>query len=279
MSTQAIRDIAVQVDGSHGDAAKMSHADMIAAMFDAHIVALLTNYLQTGPIPMGPGRAWLRSELHKRGVQLGDAAETHARERLATSRMSTELRRIDYDDQELGSRVGPLARAVDLVVVGRPHGDGGQWPEMFEAVIFDAGAPAYVVPPDAVNARKPDTILIAWKDAVECSHAIKAALPFLQRAKQVYLVSVAETSSDEERHREPAADMARHLARHGIAVEIRHLPRWEDAAAGLLNEASSLGAELIVVGAYGRTRLRQMLFGGVTRELLTRSPIPLLMAH
>lgn len=275
----AIRDIAVHVDGSDGDAAKTSHADMIATMFDAHILALLTNYLQTAPIPPGPGRSWLNAELWKRGVEHGDAAEICARGRLAQLRTPSEIRRIDYAYQELGSRIGPPARSVDLVVVGRPRGDGGQWPEIFEAVIFDAGAPAYVVPPDAVNAKEPETILIAWKDATECSHAIKAALPFLRRAKQVSLVSVAETSADEDRHREPAADMARHLARHGVTVEIRHLPQWDDAAEGLLNEASSLGAELIVVGAYGRTRLRQMLFGGVTRELLKRSPIALLMAH
>ncbi len=276
---QAIRDIAVHVDGSDGDAAKTSHADMIATMFDAPLIALLMNYLQAAPIPPGPGRSWLNAELRKRGVEQGDAAEIRARERLAGLRAPSEIRRIDYAYQELGARIGPPARSVDLVVVGRPHGDGGQWPEIFEAVIFDAGAPAYVVPPDAVNAKEPETIIIAWKDATECSHAIKAALPFLQRAKGVYLVSVAETSSDEERHREPAADMARHLAWHGVAVEIRHLPQSDDPAAVLLNEASSLGAELIVVGAYGRTRLRQMLFGGVTRELLEHSPIALLMAH
>ncbi|WP_206452885.1 universal stress protein [Aurantimonas marina] len=275
----AIRDIAVHVDGSDGDTAKTSHADTIATMFDAPLIALLMNYLQAAPIPPGPGRAWLAAELRKRGVEQGDASEIRARERLAGLRAPSEIRRIDYAYQELGARIGPPARSVDLVIVGRPHGDGGQWPEIFEAVIFDAGAPAYVVPPDAVNAKEPETVLIAWKDTTECSHAIKAALPFLQRAKQVYLVSVAETSSDEERHQEPAADMARHLARHGVTVEIRHLPQWDDAAEGLLNEASSLGAELIVVGAYGRTRLRQMLFGGVTRELLKRSPIALLMAH
>lgn len=275
----AIRDVAVHLDGSASDEARIVHAEMIAAGFDAHMVGLMTNYLQTPPLPPGPGRSWLAAELRKRGVQLGDAAEEHARTRFAQLRISGEFRRIDYGYQELGSRIGPLARSVDLVVVGRPLGEGGHWPEIFEAVIFDAGAPAYVVPPEAVKAATAQTVLIAWKDTSECAHAIKASLPFLQQARQVFLVSVAEGTSDEERHREPAADMARHLTRHGVAVEIRHLPRWDDAAEGLMNEATALGAELIVLGAYGRTRLRQMLFGGVTRAFLTRSTIPLLMAH
>jgi nucleotide-binding universal stress UspA family protein len=104
-------------------------------------------------------------------------------------------------------------------------------------------------------------------------------MPFMKCADQVVVALVDEDGSPTELGIEPAADIARHLDRHRAPLEVRHLPKWDRAADALLNEAKMIGADLIVVGGYGHSRLREWLLGGTTRDLLTDSRVPLLVAH
>ena len=277
--SRAIADLGLHLDGTARDEVKIAHAEMIATRFGAHVEGLLTNLLPSSPYVASAGSAVLAAHVWEQGEKSRQEAEARLRTRLDRVDAPTELRRIDSSLQQFAGPIARLARMVDLMVVGRPYGEETHWPEVLETVIFDAAATAYVVPPEAERCSDLRTILVGWRDTPECARAIAAALPFLQRADLVYLVSVAEFTSDEERHREPAADMARHLARHGVTVEIRHLPQWRHPGEALLNEASMIGADLIVFGAYGRTRLREYLLGGVTRDLLTKSPLPMLIAH
>ncbi|HEY9057718.1 MAG TPA: universal stress protein [Aurantimonas sp.] len=276
--THRIADLAVHLDGGERDAAKIAYLQTIHAIFCAHVEVFFANPITTAFIPIGPGYEGLPAEIWAEGAAAGDVAERKIRARLDDLDFAAELRRVDGMPHELVPATATLARSLDLFLLGRPDGD--RWrTDILEAVLFDAGAPALVMPPDAAAAKDPRTILIGWRDTTECSHAIAASLPFLERAAQVHLVSVAETSSSEEKRIEPAADMAKHLSRHGISVEVRHLPKWNHPAEALLNEAAIVGADLVVAGAYGRSRLREMIFGGVTRALLRDCPIPLLMAH
>ncbi len=276
--SRKIADLAVHLDGGDQDAAKIAHFQTIRAIFGTHVEAFFANPIPTAFIPIGPGYEGLPAEIWAEGEAAGDVAEKMIRARLDRLDFAVELRRVDGMPHELAPATATLARSLDLFLLGRPNGD--RWlADILEAVLFDAGAPALVIPPDAATAKDPQTILIGWRDSTECAHAIAASLPFLEHARQVHLVSVAETSSSEEKRLEPAADMAKHLSRHGISVEVRHLPKWNHPAEALLNEAAIVGADLLVAGAYGRSRLREMIFGGVTRALLRDCPIPLLMAH
>jgi nucleotide-binding universal stress UspA family protein len=278
-SGQAIRDVLLHLDGGAQDEANVAHAEMVAMAFGAHVRGVFTHETPTDLLAAGPGGEGLAAEYWVIDGETAEAAEKAASSRLALIEPSTDLLRADGMPHELSNVVAALARSVDLVVVGRPYGRGSHHADLLETVLFTAGSPAFVVPPEATKAKDIDVVVIGWSDTAECTHAIAASLPFLKRAKRVYLVSVSERSSEEEERREPAADMARHLARHGVHVEIRHLPQWYHPSAGLLNEAAIVGANLLVVGAYGRSRLREFILGGVTRELLTKSTIPMLMAH
>jgi nucleotide-binding universal stress UspA family protein len=273
-----IADVAVHLDGSGYDEPRLAYAQMLATIFGTHVEGFFANPIPTSFIPVGAGYERVAAEIWEEGRAAGDVAEKTIRSRLDRLGDGCALRRVDGMPHELAFAAARLARTLDLVILGRPD-DDRSLADMIAAVLFDAGSPALIVPAEVTEARDPQTIVIGWRDSTECSRSIAASLPFLKRAREVFLVSVAEATASEERHSEPAADMARHLARHGIAVEVRHLPKWNRPADALLNEAKIVGAELLVSGAYGRSRLREMILGGVTRDLLKSSPIPLLMSH
>ncbi|CAO4168070.1 universal stress protein [Methylorubrum aminovorans] len=168
------------------------------------------------------------------------------------------------------------ARAADLIVVGR-HGPEDAAPGALGVspgpVLMEAARPVLVVPPRAEHLRGA-RIVVAWKDGLEARRAVSAALPFIREADQVFVASTGEGA-----HYEGAEDVAGHLARHGASVTAHLLRTVVSDGDEILRFALKQEADLIVMGAYGHTRLREWLFGGVTREMLQRSPLPCLMCH
>jgi nucleotide-binding universal stress UspA family protein len=133
-----------------------------------------------------------------------------------------------------------------------------------------------LVPAAAPLTALPDTIVIAWKAAPEAARAVTAAMPLITTAKQVQILTVAEEAglSDQE-----GARLMSSLRWHGVDVSTRHLqPGAAGAADTLLAAARDLGA-LVVMGAYGHSRLREWVFGGFTRHVLRAAEVPVLMMH
>ncbi|ODU69027.1 MAG: hypothetical protein ABT11_14145 [Novosphingobium sp. SCN 66-18] len=116
--------------------------------------------------------------------------------------------------------------------------------------------------------------VVAWDGGHEAANALRASLPLLRLASQVHIVTVREKSEDF-----PAADAARYLSRHGVTAEVHAVEPKGTIAATIEETARNLGAGLIVMGVFGHSRLRELLLGGVSRALLDRSLIPLLLAH
>jgi nucleotide-binding universal stress UspA family protein len=171
--------------------------------------------------------------------------------------------------------VREYGRAADLLVIGRPADDQGVSIDTVEAALVGTGRPVLIVPA-APLAALPETILIAWKAAPEAARAVTAAMPLLAKAKQILVVTVAEEEglSDEE-----GARLATSLAWHGLNASTRHLrPDRLGAADTLLAAAAEEGA-LVVMGAYGHSRLREWVFGGFTEHVLRRAAVPVLMMH
>lgn len=274
-----LADIAVHADGSARDEAKIAHAQALAEAADAHLTVFLANHIALTPIPPGPGSEWLMAEIVKQSEKAGGETEEALRRRLPVSDAPTEVRRFDEMLAGLSNAAARIARTSDVFVMGRPYGETRHWPELVDAVLFEADRTVLVVPPEGRFPAVPRSVVIGWRDSAECAAAIDAAMPFLRACDLAILASVSEGGSDEERHREPAADMARHLSRHGVDVEIRHLSDWARPAEALIREAQMTGAEMIVCGAYGRSRLREFILGGVTRDLLSECPVPLLLRH
>jgi nucleotide-binding universal stress UspA family protein len=148
---------------------------------------------------------------------------------------------------------------------------------LIEAVLTDSGRPLITVP-QGREAFAGDRIVVAWDGSAKAARALNDALPFLRAASQVELVSV--TGEKDLARTVPGAEIAPHLARHGVEVNVLSSPAQDgDVAETLRNHAHLTRADMIVMGAYVHSRLRQMMLGGTTQSLLKSCPVPLLLSY
>ena len=171
--------------------------------------------------------------------------------------------------------IAELGRSADLLVIGRRADDPGVSVGTIETALFGSGRPVLISPATALAAL-PETIIIAWKATPEAARAVGVAMPLLSTAKQILIITVAEDQglSDEE-----GARLLTSLRRHGFNVSMRRLPPGTQGAASTLLAAAAEQAALVVMGAYGHSRLRQWIFGGFTRHVLRGAEVPVLMMH
>jgi nucleotide-binding universal stress UspA family protein len=146
-----------------------------------------------------------------------------------------------------------------------------------EAALFQTGRPMLLIPYIGVPTVKIDRIMIAWDGGSSAARAVGDAMPLLRRAKAVEIVIV--TGEERKRDMLPGADLAEHLARHGLNVDVKELVAADDVQPILLSYASDMSADLMVMGGYGHSRLREFILGGVTRDMFESLTIPCLMAH
>jgi nucleotide-binding universal stress UspA family protein len=171
------------------------------------------------------------------------------------------------------------ARAADLIIVGCRH-TGVPAHDLVEpgVILLRAGRPILVVP-DVITPLQLRRVVVACKDTRECRRAVRDALPFLLQAKEVLLVEIGEESSKSQ-DKKILADIGRYLVRHGVIVadEIWRRARGP-AASELLELVRAENADLVVAGGYGHSRLGEWIFGGVTHELLSSSPVCCMLSH
>ena len=170
--------------------------------------------------------------------------------------------------------VAMRAKVADLTVL--PSIDAGEelfWAGARDAALFHSGRPLLVVPKGAEGAVG-ETVVIAWKDAVEAVRAVMAAQPFLVKAKRIRLVSVAERGKDET-----AAAMADYLTKAGLRVELTTAALNSREVGEVLLDAVTGRGVLLVMGAYGHWRWREWVFGGATHYVLRNTAVPVLMMH
>ena len=167
--------------------------------------------------------------------------------------------------------------AFDLVVIGSPAGDTESAAILtVEAALFSTGRPVLIVPPE-VPEKLGETVLIGWNRSAQAARAFHTAKALLlERAKKVRILSVTTGAKEGP----SAEDIADNLAWHGIEAEIREFsPDHRSVGTVLLLEADAIGADLVVMGAYTHSRLRQMLLGGVTKYVLENAKMAVFMAH
>ena len=171
--------------------------------------------------------------------------------------------------------VREYGRAADLLVTGHPSDGQGISIDTIQAALVGTGRPVLIVPA-APLVSLPETIVIAWKAAPEAARAVTAAMPFLSKAKQILIATVAEEEglSDEE-----GARLMTALGWHGLTVSTRHLRPDRLGAADTLLAAAAEQSALVVMGAYGHSRLREWIFGGFTEHVLRGATLPVLMMH
>ncbi len=171
------------------------------------------------------------------------------------------------------------ARAADLIIVGRERASGDLYSSLDAgSVVLQAGRPVLLVP-DSIDALPARRIVVAWKDTREARRAVRDALPFLQKAAGVLVVEVCNEGAESEA-RGHLDDLTNYLGRHRVEVAAKACVHAKKSIESeLMRFADEEKADLIVAGGYGHTRLGEWIFGGVTNDLLTRSPICCLLSH
>lgn len=173
------------------------------------------------------------------------------------------------------------ARWCDLVVAERPqlNADAPIGWGIVSRTVFGAGVPVVVVPETAKPARVGERMLVAWNHSREGARAIHGALPLLRQAKEILVLDGAEPTSLVGARHLPALDLAAFFDRHGVQAEFRKFDATGSYGASILDAAHAARSDLIVMGAWGQSRLAELVLGGVTRHLFQYSDVPLFVAH
>jgi nucleotide-binding universal stress UspA family protein len=284
-----IRIILTTLFGDQADAAAAQAAFAVTRRFDAHVEGLFARIDPLDAIPVvGEGvspaviddltRA-TEAEMDRRA----SAAKAHfeaarmaagaalAERPPAPGGASARWREITGRREEVIPR---QARASDLVVFGAQPADSPDLAGAIETTLVAAGRPLLLAP--AAVPTLGERVAIAWNDSAEAARALAAAMPFVETAGAVHVLT-AETRRTPFSVTEPLAD---YLAWRGIACERRPVVvEDEPVGAALLRAAGEAGADLLIMGGYGRSRLRELVLGGVTRHVLTHAQMPVLLAH
>lgn len=180
----------------------------------------------------------------------------------------------------LGRTVATQARFADLAIVGLPYGTPTKTDDcsILEGFLFEADCPTVVVPEGAAVAR-PQSIVIGWNESTEALRAIKAAIPYLQKAKHIHIAIIDPPETGPERS-DPGGALAVYLSRHGIRCDINVMTRSGQKVSERLSQyVTETGSDLLVMGGYGHSRFREAVLGGATRDMLEHSKVPVMMAH
>lgn len=276
----AIKDVLVQVDGGKAAPARYEAAVALAQAHGAHLIGLCLAVEPSVPatiIGMVPSdviasqRDFVREQAETAVVQFRLAVEKAG--------LSGEGRLVQVLAFDAIDVFVTHARHCDLVVLGqRDPADvlpfGG---DLAADVLMGCGRPGLIVPFIGAPPLFGQRVLVAWDGGREAVRAVNDAMPLLERAHSVAVLCVNPDASGD---RDPGADIALHLARHGVKVAAaRTVARETSVGDVLLADIADNGIDLLVMGAYGHSRLREWALGGATRHLLAHMTIPVLMSH
>ncbi|MGQ3030599.1 MAG: universal stress protein [Ferrovibrionaceae bacterium] len=283
-----ISTILVHVDETRHCPARLALAGTLSRRLEADLVGVFVAPPATMPLAL-PGEVdpgWNdRLSRHRRTIQ--QQAEEHFA--ALKQQVPDAVWRVEEADG-LG-RPGPVlvaqGRRADLIVVGQTETDGAlpQGPGLLaQEVMMSAGRPVLIVPQAGRFTDVGRRPLIAWTESREASRALYDALPLLRDAEKVHLLEIGPARAAEEeiaRHRDGLATLRRYIEAHGLATASEYLPGVPGIgdASLILSRAADVGADMLVMGGYGHSRLQEMVLGGVTRSILSSMTLPVLISH
>jgi nucleotide-binding universal stress UspA family protein len=273
-----VKDIVVNLTGSTPQEFAGDYAISLATLFDAHVAGV--GFIYEPVIPdsvMGGIPTDLIEAQREENAKAAKAATSRFEAAANQAGLSAELRILDASVAGAADLFGRIARRFDLAVVGqaRPR-EGASEELLIEGALFESGRPIVVVPYVQTQGVTLERVLVCWDGSRPATRAIADAMPFLRRAKTIDIVAVSgERGKGSEL---VGTNMARHLARHGLKVELKRVSAV-DVPAAIQAQVAETRADFMVMGGYGHSRLREFILGGVTRTILTSSTIPVLMSH
>ena len=274
-----IKDMVVNLGLGANDPAS-DFAISVADAFEAHVlgVAFVYDPVIPGSVMGGIPPEFIESQRREseNKVQQAIARFEQVAKRVG---VAYETRTLNASIAGAADRLGHLARRFDLAIVGQPERERAATAEVVdEGVLFDSGRPVIFVPYIQKSGLKLDRVMLCWDGSRAATRAINDAMPFLEKAKQVELVIVSSKAG--KANELTGADMGQHLARHGLKVEVKRITSPDiDVTSTILSFAADSSADMIVMGGYGHSRLREFILGGVTRGLLETMTVPTLMSH
>jgi len=276
--------IVVQVDGSTRQPARLRAAAWLAETHGAHLIGSAATGFSWADFATLAGSAggpiMLDSDFQSLRDAAGNRLDEFAEQARRLGVASTECRLVE-DDPRYALLM--QSRYADLVVLspdGDPDPDGPlRVRGLPEHVALHGARPVLVVPGDYDGQPIAQTAVVGWDGSMQAIRAIDAAMPLLQRAATIKLALINPDTLSGLHGEEPGADMALYLARQGVRVDVVVERTRATAGDALVSLARASGAGVLVAGAYGHSRFRELVLGGATRELLERSPVPLLLAH
>lgn len=275
-----IKDILVSLKVGERESPAQKYAISMAAALEAHIAGIIFAY---DPIELMSQLSYMGGSLVEKDLPdyRGEANATLDRFSEAAGRaaISSERLMLPADLTSIGGQFGRIARRFDLCVVAQPGSEGAAVAKMIvEGALFDSGRPVIVVPYIQTAPFKLDRLMICWDGSRPAVRAIADAMPLLALARRAEVVIVADKAEKEDEL--DGIDIGQHLARHGIDATINRIIRDDiDVAGVLLSHAADSGADLMVMGGYGHSRVREFILGGVTRSMLRSMTAPVLMSH
>ena len=274
-----IKDVLVNISVGVEKDATLDYALTLAKSFDAHAAGVAFAYEAVPPAMLMDDvpPTWIE-EFRREAEEAADLAVERCQRAADRVGIPVEARAMSASLVGTADLFARIARRFDLLVARQAEPERTSPADLIiEAALFSTGRPVVIVPYIQKDAPKFDRIMLCWDGSPRAARAASDAMPFLKRAKTVEVVMVAEHGKSDEA---PGADIAQHLARHGLTVEVKQIvaPNTKPADA-ILSHAADSGADFLVMGAFGHSRLREFVLGGVTRSLLEAMTVPVLMSH
>lgn len=272
------KDIVVNlmVGGTRDSAA--SYAISLAETFDAHLSGIAFAYEPVLPAIVGGGIP--ESVIEEQREENEKAAKA------AVAQFEAAAKKITHDSRMVPASLaggadtfGEIARRFDISVVGQSERDRvGPEELIVEGALFGSGRPVIVVPFEHTGGAKLDRVVVCWNGGRTAARATADAMPFLHRAKAVDVICVGiDTAPVVEAS---GASIGTHLARHGLNVQVKRIDQGNlRVSAAILAYAADSGADMLVMGGYGHSRLREFILGGTTRGVMKAMTVPTLMSH
>ena len=273
-----VKDVAVNLSVMEGRDPACDYALSVAHAFNAHLAGIAFAY---DPVLAIASEAMPPKWIEEQGAEAAEAAKAAVAKFEEGARrvgLSAESRVLNATVGEGPELFGQLARRFDLSIVQqnipeRPANED----LVIEAALFDSGRPVLIVPYIQTEGLSLNHVLVCWDGSRNAARAIADSQPFLARAK---VIEVATIGTDIKSNEIPGADIAHHLARHGLNIELKKIVVTDlDVPNAILSHAADVSADFIVMGGYGHSRLREFILGGATRGILATMTVPTFMSH
>lgn len=276
-----IKDIIVNLEHDIARDPARDFAIAVAETFDAHVAGIAFAYE-----PGFPGYAMLElppdivEQMTAESRKSASAAIERFDAAARRSMVSAEHRLLSATGWEAEKFLSTLARRFDLSVLMQSDPDGVDNDAMIETVLFESGRPLIVVPYVQKGGLKLDRVVCCWDGSRAAARAINDGLPLLVQAKAVDLLIVLNEKTHTSQSEVRGVDIAKHLARHDVKVQLATVPAPDIGVANaILSYVADNFGTLIVMGGYGHARLREIILGGVTRDMLETMTVPVFISH